>query len=179
MDNKIKRGHIDLVLKAWLQTDGTAQRVGACYTYPQMGGYHAHASGCDPKNFGEDKGGRPSAWKGENPASGTRVASDPKHRGKYLIQWRGNVLAHRVWLDCPSDKELVEPRWKWKSIREPTASEPPRGSIHNKIKQEVKEEKKRRRRLNLGPSDQKERSGSSRCARRTGCGLTKRRRLLW
>ena len=101
MDNHIKRGHIDLVLKHWLQTDGTAQRVGACYTYPQMGGYHAHASGCDPKNFGEDKGGRPSAWQGENPASGTRVASDPKHRGKYLIQWRGNVLAHRVWLECP------------------------------------------------------------------------------
>ena len=49
-----------------------------------------------------------------------------------------NVLAHRVWLECPSDKELVEPKWKWKSIREPTASEP--GGSTQDIKQEAKEE---------------------------------------
>ena len=65
-------------------------------------------------------------------------ASDPKHRCRYFIQWRGNVLAHRVWLECPSDKELVEPKWKWKSIREPTASEP--GGSTQDIKQEAKEE---------------------------------------
>ena len=65
-------------------------------------------------------------------------ASDPKHRCKYLIQWSGNVLAHRVWLECPSDKELVEPNWKWKSIREPTASELT-GTTQD-IKQKVQEE---------------------------------------
>ena len=47
-------------------------------------------------------------------------------------------MANRVWLECPSDKELVEPKWKWKSIREPTASEPA-GSTED-IKQEAKEE---------------------------------------
>ena len=39
-EGAIERGHIDLVLKTWLKTGNTAQRVGACYTYPQMGGYH-------------------------------------------------------------------------------------------------------------------------------------------
>ena len=36
---EIERGHIDLVLKHWLQTKSVAQQVGACYTYPQMGGF--------------------------------------------------------------------------------------------------------------------------------------------
>ena len=135
--DEIERGHIDLVLKAWLRKDDTAQRVGACYVYPQMGGYHAHASGCDPKNFGEDKGGRPSAWAFENPASGTRQATDPKQRGKFLIQWRGPLSGNRVWLNCPTDKELVEAKWKWKSFREPTASDPS-GSTQA-IKQEEKD----------------------------------------
>ena len=38
-EGEIERGHIDLVLKAWLASGNTAQRVGACYVYPQMGGY--------------------------------------------------------------------------------------------------------------------------------------------
>ena len=123
-EGEIERGHINLVLKAWMASGNTAQRVGACYVYPQRGGYHSHASGCDLLNIGEDRGGRPSAWAFENPTSGTRVATDPKQRGKYFIQWRGPVSAHRVWLDCPTDKELVQAKWKWKSIREPTASDP-------------------------------------------------------
>ena len=36
----------------------------------------------------------------------------------------GPVSAHWVWLACPTDKELVQAKWKWKSIREPTASDP-------------------------------------------------------
>ena len=139
-DGEIERGHIDFVLKAWLKSGNTAERVGACYVCPQMGGYYSHASGCDPKNFGEDKGGRPSAWEGkENPASGTRVATDPKQRGKYLIQWRGTASANRVWLNCPNDKELVEAKWKWKSFREPTASEPS-GSTQETKQEEEKDE---------------------------------------
>ena len=90
--------------------------------YPSMGGYHSHASGCDPENFGEDKGGRPSAWAKENPASGTRVADDPKQRSKFLIQWREGGSAHRLWLPAPTDQELVTTKYRWYSIREPTAS---------------------------------------------------------
>ena len=88
-EGELERGHIDLVLKAWLASGNTAQRVGACYINPQMCGDHSHASGCDPFTIGEDRGGRPSAWAFENPGSGTRVATDPKQRGKYLIQWMG------------------------------------------------------------------------------------------
>ena len=29
----------------------------------------------------------------------------------------------RVWIPCPTDKQLVEPGYKWKSFREPTASD--------------------------------------------------------
>ena len=87
---QIRRDHIDLALKAWLTTGDTAKRVGACYAYPQMGGYYSHASECDPRNFGEDKGGRPSAWENnESPGDGTRMATDPKQRAKYFIQWMG------------------------------------------------------------------------------------------
>ena len=120
---QIGRGHIDLVLKAWLTENNRAEEVGACYVYPQMGGYHAHESGCDPKNFGAAQGGRPSAWEFENPASGTRIATDPKQRAKYLIQWR-QKQSQRIWKLCPTDRELVDAKWKWKSIREPTASGP-------------------------------------------------------
>ena len=143
--DEIKRGHLDLVFKEWLLTGSTAQKVGACYIYPQMGGYWRHVSGCDPTNHGEATGGRPSAWDFENPASGTRVGSDPKHRGKWLIQWRGPNPADRQWVTCPSDKELVKPEWIWKSIRDPTAIEqqslPPQ-DIQQEVKEDEPEEQK-------------------------------------
>lgn len=120
---EIKRGHIDLVLKVWLPTGNTAERVGACYTFPQMSGYFTHECGCDPLHFGGAQGGRPSAWAKENPASGTRVAADPKQRGKYFIHWRGQS-SQRVWKECPSAHDLLQAKWKWRSIREPTASDP-------------------------------------------------------
>ena len=88
-----------------------------------MGGYTAHESGCDPFNFGAATGGRDSNWAKEKPAHGTRVATDPKQRGKWLIQW-AEQSRHRVWKPCPSDQELVQPKYLWKSIREPTASDP-------------------------------------------------------
>ena len=105
--NQIKRGHVDVVFKAWLLEEDTAQRIGACYIYPSLGCYYCHVSGCGPKGHGEAQGGRPSAWEHHNPASGTRSATDPKYRGKFLIQWRGNKSAVRVWINCPSDIELV------------------------------------------------------------------------
>ena len=36
---QIARGHIDLSLKHWLSSGTVASRVGACYTYPSMGGF--------------------------------------------------------------------------------------------------------------------------------------------
>ena len=108
--------------------------------YPQMGGFWTHASGCDPKNYGEEQGGRPSAWVKENLASGTRVAADPKQRGKWVIQWKGWSSKDRVWKACPSDAELVSPHWIWKSMKEPTASVPKKSSTLEWLKPEVKEE---------------------------------------
>ena len=119
---RIERGHIDLELKYWLQSSTVAKDVEACYTYPQMGGYFRHESGCDPANFSEKKGGRPSAWETDSPASGTRKESDPKRRSKYLIQWR-EKKAERQWEPLPDDAELLSDEYKWRSIREPTASE--------------------------------------------------------
>ena len=120
-DGEIERGHIDLSLKHWLSKGTVAERVGACYTYPQMGGYFQHESGCDPVNFSAAKGGRPSAWDSEAPASGTRQSSDPKQRGKYLIQWR-EPASQRVWLPLPKDADLILDDYKWKSVSEPTAT---------------------------------------------------------
>ena len=135
-EGKIRRGHIDLVLKEWLSTGSTAARVGACYVFPTMGGFTAHASGCDPFNFGEEKGGRPSNWKKDNPALGTRTATDPSQRGKWLIQW-AEKTTDRVWKGCPDDKDLVQAKWKWRSIREPTASVPA-GFQQNSAQQNAK-----------------------------------------
>ena len=119
----IERGHIDLVLREWLVLQGVAEDVQCCYIYPSLGGFTQHVSGCDTKRFGAHTAGRPSAFgSGENPANGTRQSSDPKFRGKYLIQWRPKPR-DRVWVPCPTDEQLVEPGYKWKSFREPTASE--------------------------------------------------------
>ena len=127
---RIERGHIDLELKYWLQSSTVAKDVEACYTYPQMGGYFRHESGCDPANFSEKKGGRPSAWETDSPASGTRKESDPKRRSKYLIQWR-EKKAERQWEPLPDDAELLSDEYKWRSIREPTASDQAQGTQQN------------------------------------------------
>ena len=120
---EIERRDVDLALKHWLTTGDNAQQMGACYMYPPMGGFIRHESGCDPRRYGAGTGGRPSAWEeGGNPASGTRQAEDPCQRGKYLIQWREGGSAHRLWLPAPTDQELVTTKYRWYSIREPTAS---------------------------------------------------------
>ena len=83
--------------------------------------------------WGAHTEGRPSAFESwEHPGNGTRQSSDPKSRGKYLIQWRPKTR-DRVWIPCPTDKQLVEPGYKWKSFREPTASE---STDPNFVKQE-------------------------------------------
>ena len=127
----IPRGHIDLSWKQWLSSGTVAQDIGACYTYPQMGGYYEHESGCDPLVFSAEKGGRPSAWENDSPASGTRVASDPKKRSKHLIQWRQQSNM-RLWLPCPGDADLLDDKWKWKSFRELTASDQIQGAQQSK-----------------------------------------------
>ena len=144
---EIESGHIDLVLKKWLSKGNTAEKVQACYVWPSMGGYTAHESGCDPFNFGAAQGGRSSNWDKQKPAIGTRVATDPKQRGKWLIQW-AEASANRVWKHCPDDSELVQAKFLWKSIREPTASVPireptasdPSGSTQGTQQQEAKED---------------------------------------
>ena len=122
LKNEIRRGHIDLVLKEWLMKGQTAARVKASYVWPSMGGFFAHASGCDPKNFGAHNP-RESNFDKQKPAVGTRVGTDPHQRGKWLIQF-AEAWKDRVWKECPSDADLVDKKWRWLSIREPTASVP-------------------------------------------------------
>ena len=52
----------------------------------------------------------------------------------------GAAEGDRVWIPCPTGEELVQPGYKWKSFREPTASEG--GEVKAEIKKEgeVKEE---------------------------------------
>ena len=118
----IARGHIDISLKHWLQSPGVAQSFPCCYVFPPMGGYTQHESGCDPRAFGVGTAGRPSAFETHSPAVGTRQATDPKNRAKWLIQWRPKT-GDRIWTACPSDAELVTEKYLWKSVREPTASD--------------------------------------------------------
>ena len=51
-------------------------------------------------------------------------------RQKYLIQWR-EQKEMRLWEPCPSDRELVDDKYKWRSFREPTASEQADGTQQN------------------------------------------------
>ena len=118
--NLLQRGHIDLVLQAWLRCPGEAAKARACYLYPPIGSYTEHASGCDPKNFGGDKT-RPSGFdSGENPCHGTREEGDPKHRTKYMLQWHA-VWARRVWKQFAQEHMLHSEQFEWKSFKEPTA----------------------------------------------------------
>ena len=115
------RDHWDVSLLNWLSIGTVAQLVGACYTYPQMGGFYRHESGCEPDRHGAGTAGRPGAWEFDNPASGTRQSTDPKQRGKWLIQWREEIK-NREWFALPRDSELILDEYKWKSISEPTAA---------------------------------------------------------
>ena len=67
-------------------------------------------------------------------------------------------MANREWTQCPKDHELVKATWKWKSIREPTASDPS-GST-----QETKKEEKDEDSQNINPTSP--RSKRSRRAQR-------------
>ena len=51
-------------------------------------------------------------------------ANDPTSLGpsKYLIQWRRGGSANRLWVPAPTDEELVTTKYRWYSLREPTAS---------------------------------------------------------
>ena len=106
-----------------------AKKAGACYIYPPLGAYYEHASGCDPKNFGEDKGGRPAGWTPElNPARGTRQSTDQSNRPKFIIQWEptGAQKRNRTWIAFPKDDVLHTPEYRWLTYKEePTASLPP------------------------------------------------------
>ena len=116
----LTRGHIDLVLQAWLLQGQEATRAQACYIYPPIGSYTEHASECDPKNFGGDKT-RPSGFdSGENPCWGTRNSGDPKKRAKAILQWRPN-WADRPWIAFEDEEVLHSERFLWKSIEDQNA----------------------------------------------------------
>ena len=126
-DGRVQRGHIDLVLLQWLRSEEEAIKAGASYTWPMIGSYYGHASGCDPATFGEAQGGRPSGWEdgGGKPAKGTRVKEDQHERRKFIVQWRGTGVnkTERHWIPMPQDEELHTDTFKWRSFRgEPTAT---------------------------------------------------------
>ena len=120
----LMRGHIDMKLKEWLRLPGESELARACYLYPPIGSYTEHASGCDPVRFGGDKT-RPSGFtSGENPCHGTRQDSDPKHRGKYMYQWRGESWGARECKAFPKDQVLHAPgSMVWQSFEEPDDTE--------------------------------------------------------
>ena len=117
--NHIERGHIDLVLKHYFCQPGNAAAMNACYIWPPIGSYYCHASGCDPKNFGADKGGRPAGWN-LNPAKGTRKSQDVKERDKYVLQWQGTGgkkhKTDRKWMPFPTDEELHTTEYLWRTL---------------------------------------------------------------
>jgi len=126
-EGKVPRGHIDLELLKWLRLPGEAKTAKACYIYPSVGSFFQHPSGCDPKNFGEEQGGRPSGWNIKCASKGTRTIHDEKgQRSKWVIQWNAEEgrPRERQWLPFPPDSELHTAEFRWKSYREdePTAS---------------------------------------------------------
>ena len=178
---KVERGHIDLRLLDWLRAEGEATAAKACYLYPAVGSYYAHPSGCDPKNFGEDQGGRPSGWELKKAAQGTRVASDENKRQKWMIQWLGApIKTARSWEAFEDDNTLHSEQFLWKSFKgEPTApcttlalTDKPSSSGDAAASLPPQEEEQ-------GKSPPKEASGSTgngRCARNSGRGWTRAKR---
>ena len=118
----LQRGHIDLVLQAWLLEGDEAKKTKACYIYPPIGSYTEHPSECDPANFGGDKT-RPSGFdSGENPCHGTRSWGDSKGRSKAILQWRPG-WADRPWIPFEPEEFLHSPEFDWKSYEEEAAAE--------------------------------------------------------
>ena len=90
--------------------------------YPSLGSFWAHVSGCDPVNYGEAQGGRPSGFDKGGPAPVSRVATDPKRRQTYMIQWL-RPRGEREWTPFPSDKELHEgDEFLWESCHASSSS---------------------------------------------------------
>ena len=126
-ENKIQRGHIDLELLKWLRSPNEAKLARASYIYPSVGSFFQHPSGCDPKNFGEEQGGRPAGWNLKSASKGTRTHHDDKgQRSKWILQWSPECggKRERVWVPMPPDSELHSENFWWKSYKEeePTAS---------------------------------------------------------
>ena len=103
---QVPRGDIDLVLLPWLREETVARTVGACYRYPSLGSFWEHVSGCDPVNYGEAQGGRPSGFDKGGPAPGTRVATAPKKRQTYMSQWQ-RPNGEREWTPFSEREEVA------------------------------------------------------------------------
>ena len=119
----LTRGHIDLVLQAWLLKEGEAKKARACYVYPPIGSYTEHASECDPTNFGEGKT-RPSGFdSGENPCHGTRLEGDLKERTKAFLQWCPGWV-DRPWIPFAREDVLHSTdKYLWKSYEDENAAQ--------------------------------------------------------
>ena len=138
----LKRGHIDLVLQAWLLNEGEAKKARACYIYPPIGSYTEHASECDPKNFGEGKT-RPSGFdSGENPCHGTRLFGDLKERTKAFLQWKKG-WADRPWIPFAREDVLHgTDKFLWKSYEDENAAQSVDYMMNHPVSGQTKREKR-------------------------------------
>jgi hypothetical protein len=119
----LKPGHIDVVLKSWLEKGDNAGIMGACYLTPPLGNYTTHQSGCD-RSLSTGVG-RLSCWSEPWVCRGTRVVQDPKKREKWFASW--TKKGDPVWLVKASvdDKSLDWTSfWAGSSTNQPTLRTP-------------------------------------------------------
>ena len=119
---KFPRGHFDLSLKYWLQTEGRA--VGG-FVHPPIGNYFTSSSSIDPQYSKERGGVRLSCWGDSWCCPGTRKDQDRRGRDKWLAA--ATKKGPPDWILKLKDPE-DEPDLTWKTYEPPTG-EPAASSL--------------------------------------------------
>ena len=108
-------GHVDLVLKEWLDEDGRQENGEYGFLYPTFGSFETHTSGCDvamgtrPSNFN-----KPWSGNGFHCEKGPRFIGRLRQKGKGGAQWLGGPIDWSCDLRWRTERppcHWADPRW--------------------------------------------------------------------
>ena len=108
---KIKKGHIDISLRDFLNEGDNARELGASYVYPAVGNFQEHVSGCDP-----GIGVRTGLWNETWCQAGTRASDGNGFQDRYLMRWlpKGSGVDWTTKIILP---ERTPNMLAWKTLR--------------------------------------------------------------
>ena len=104
--------HFDVWLRDQLvHEQAVAERMGACYVWPSIGGFDEHVSGCDPKQLASTGGVRESDWNKSWSQEGVRPTCR-QHNQRWLCPFQASGV---TWLQQLSFREEAQLAWKTQS----------------------------------------------------------------